>query len=46
MTEDVNPLDPSAAVENKYFAKGIGQLVTVHMTGPPERIELVAVERF
>jgi hypothetical protein len=46
VTEDVNPLDPAAAVEHKYFAKGIGHIVTVHVTGPSERVELVAVERF
>jgi hypothetical protein len=46
VTEDVNPLDPAAAVENKYFAKGVGFLAVVHVTGPPERVELTAVEKF
>lgn len=46
VTEDVNPLDPQAAVENKYFARGVGFLVVVHVTGPPERVELTAVEKF
>jgi hypothetical protein len=46
VTEDVNPLDPAAAVENKYYAKGIGFLAVVHVTGPRERVELTAVERF
>ena len=46
VTEDVNPLDPAAAVENKYYAKGVGLLVTVQVTGPAERSELVAIERF
>jgi hypothetical protein len=46
VTEDINPLDPAAAVENKYFAKGVGNIVVVHVTGPAERVELVAVERF
>ena len=46
VTEDVNPLDPAAAVENKYYADGVGLLVTVHVTGPAERSELVAIERF
>jgi hypothetical protein len=42
VTEDVNPLDPAAAVENKYYAEGVGLLVT----GPAERSELVAIEKF
>lgn len=46
VTEDVNPLNPTAAVENKYFARGVGFLVVVHVTGPPERVQLIAVERF
>ena len=46
VTEDVNPLDPAAAIENKYFARGVGNVVVVHVTGPAERVELVAVERF
>jgi hypothetical protein len=43
---DENPLDPAAAVENKYYAEGVGLLVTVQVTGPAERSELVAIERF
>jgi hypothetical protein len=46
VTEDVNPLDPAAAVENKYYAEGVGLLVTVQVSGPAERSELVAIERF
>jgi hypothetical protein len=45
VTEDVNPLEPEAPVENKYFAKGVGFLLVVHTTGPAERVELVSVER-
>jgi hypothetical protein len=46
VTEDINPLDPAAAVENKYYAEGVGLLVTVQVTGPAERSELVAIEKF
>lgn len=46
MTKDYNPLDPTAAIEHKYFARGVGQILVVHVTGPAERIELVKVERF
>jgi len=46
VTEDINPLDPAAAVENKYYAEGVGLLVTVQVSGPAERAELVAIEKF
>jgi hypothetical protein len=46
VTEDINPLDPAAAVENKYYAEGVGLLITVQVTGPAERSELVAIEKF
>jgi hypothetical protein len=46
VTEDINPLEPGAPVENKYYAKGVGQVLTLHVTGPAERVELVAVEKF
>ena len=46
VTEDINPLEPAAGVENKYYAQGVGLLVTVHVTGPAERSELVAIEKF
>lgn len=46
VTKDVNPLDPEAAVENKYYARGVGNLLVLHVTGPAERVELVKVERF
>lgn len=46
VTEDVNPLDPAAAVEHKFYARGVGLVVAVHVTGPAERLELVAVEHF
>ncbi|MDQ6884312.1 MAG: hypothetical protein M3077_08790 [Candidatus Dormibacteraeota bacterium] len=46
MTKDYNPLDPAAAIEHKYFARGVGFILVVHVTGPAERVELVEVERF
>jgi hypothetical protein len=45
VTEDINPLEPDGAVENKYYAKGVGQVLTVHVTGPAERVELVSAEK-
>lgn len=46
VTEDVNPLDPAAAVEHKYFVRGVGFVLVEHVTGPPERVELIATQRF
>jgi hypothetical protein len=46
VTKDVNPLDSGAAIENKYFAHGVGFILVIHVTGPAERVELVGVERF
>jgi hypothetical protein len=45
VTEAVNALDPNAAVEHKYFAKGIGFLVSMQVVEPPERIELTEIEK-
>jgi len=45
VTKDVNPLDPAAAIENKYFARGIGFIAVEHVTGTPERVELVKIEK-
>jgi hypothetical protein len=44
MTKDYNPLDPSASIEHKYFARTVGLILVVHVTGPAERVELVKVE--
>jgi hypothetical protein len=41
-TKDYSPLKPDL-VENKVFCPGIGQVLTVHVKGPAEREELVAV---
>lgn len=46
MTKDVNPTDPAAAIENKYFAKGIGFIAVKHVTGPAEYSNLIKIEKF
>jgi hypothetical protein len=43
-TKDYSALEPDV-VENKYYARGIGFVLVVHVKGPAERIELVGVER-
>jgi hypothetical protein len=40
MTEEINPLEPDV-VERKYYAKGIGPIMTVQVKGGSEREELV-----
>ena len=40
MTEDVNPLEPDV-VEHKYYASGIGLVLTVQVEGGSDREELV-----
>lgn len=45
VTEDTNPLDPSS-IEHKYFAKGIGLMLSANVAGPTERIELTGVQKF
>jgi len=46
VTKDADLLDPSGPIENKYYARGIGLILTVQVTGPPERDEAVRVEKF
>lgn len=46
VTKDVNPLDPESAIENKYYARGVGLVLTLHVTGPAERDEAVTTEKF
>jgi hypothetical protein len=41
-TKDYSPLKPDL-VENKVFCPGVGQVLVVHVKGPVEREELVAV---
>jgi hypothetical protein len=40
MTEDVNPLEPEV-VEHKYYARGVGPILTVQVQGGSDREELV-----
>ena len=40
MTEDVNPLEPDV-VEHKYYASGVGLVLTVQVEGGSDREELV-----
>ncbi|GLP76560.1 hypothetical protein TUM20983_36700 [Mycobacterium antarcticum] len=46
VSKDLNLLDPDGPIENKYYARGIGLVLTLHVTGPPEREQAIAVERF
>lgn len=41
-TKDYSPLKPDV-VENKFFCPGVGQVLVVHVKGPAEREELVAI---
>ena len=41
-TKDYTPLEPGV-VENKYFAPGIGNILTVMVRGGSERSELVDI---
>ncbi len=45
-TKDANPLDPSAAIEHKYYARDVGFVLVRHVTGPAERVELTKIEKF
>ena len=40
VTEDVNPLEPEV-VEHKYYARGVGPILTVQVQGGSDREELV-----
>jgi hypothetical protein len=46
VTKDTDLLDPTGSIENKYYARGIGLILTVQVTGPPERDQATAVEKF
>jgi hypothetical protein len=43
---DGDLLDPSAPAEIKYYAPGIGLILTTQQTDPPEREQAVSVEKF
>jgi len=44
MTEDINPLEPEV-VEHKYYARGVGPILTVQVQGGSDREELVEALR-
>jgi hypothetical protein len=44
VTKDWNPLEPHI-LEHKYYAPGIGLIGETKVTGPPEKIELIDVEK-
>lgn len=44
VTKDTDLLDPAAPTENKYYARGVGLVLT--LTAPAEREEAIAVEKF
>ena len=46
VTKDADLLDPNGPIENKYYARGIGLILTVQTTGPAERDQAITVEKF
>jgi hypothetical protein len=46
VTKDSDLLDRTGPGENKYYARGIGLILTVQTTGPPERDQATVVEKF
>ncbi|BDX29491.1 hypothetical protein TUM20985_00380 [Mycobacterium antarcticum] len=46
VTKDLNLLDPTGPIENKYYARGVGLVLTLHVTGPAERDQAIAMEKF
>lgn len=46
VSKDLNLLDPGGPVENKYYARGVGLVLTLHVTGPAERDQATAIEKF
>jgi len=46
VTKDDNLLDPTSPSDKKYYARGIGLILTVQTAGPPERDQATAVETF
>jgi hypothetical protein len=46
VTKDSDLLDPAGPAENKYYARGIGLILTVQASGPPEREQAVSTEKF
>lgn len=46
VTKDSDLLDPTGPGENKYYARGVGLILTVQTTGPRERDQATIVEKF
>lgn len=46
VTKDADLLDPNSPPENKYYARGVGLILTVQTAGPPDREQAVSVEKF
>lgn len=46
ITKDSDLLDPSGPAENKYYARGVGLILTVQTTGSAEREQATALEKF
>ena len=46
VTKDADLLDPTGPIENKYYARGIGLILTVQQTGPAEREQAIGIEKF
>jgi len=46
VTKAVDLLDPTGPIENKYYARGVGPILAVQVTGPPQREEAIASEKF
>jgi hypothetical protein len=46
VTKDTDLLDPTGPAENKYYARGVGLILTVQATGPAERQQATVVEKF
>jgi hypothetical protein len=46
VTKDADLLDPTGGVENKYYARGTGLILTVQVTGGAERDQATAADKF
>jgi hypothetical protein len=46
VTTDADLLDPGGSAETKYYARGVGLILTVHTGGTGSREHAVAVEKF
>ncbi|HEX3545230.1 MAG TPA: hypothetical protein VHU62_01455, partial [Mycobacterium sp.] len=44
--KDTNLLDPTGPAENKYYASGVGRILTVPVSGSPERDQAAKLEKF